>query len=173
MRDFIFKVTVTPDDFREITYFNVFRKSRVLRLVLTIGVIFTLWVWAVKLMNNGSPSYLLVVSGVFVALAVLLLISTEYNARRAIAAQRDAFGRERIITLNSEGVHTEDAEETASYSWDQIVKVYELKGLFAFMLDAHQGILLPKAATGEEVFAVRANVAETVGAQRYERRCRE
>ncbi len=173
MREFVFKVNVTPDDFREVTYFNVFKKNRILSFVLGIGMLFTLWVWAVKLMNNGSPTYLLVASGVFVGLALLLLLSTEYNARRAIASQRAAFDRERIITLNSDGVHTEDAEEKASYSWDQIVKVYELKGLFVFMLDAHQGILLPKLATGEEVFAVRANVFETVGRGRYERRCRE
>ena len=97
MREFVFKVNVTPDDFREVTYFNVFKKNRILSFVLGIGMLFTLWVWAVKLMNNGSPTYLLVASGVFVGLALLLLLSTDYNARRAIACTPRTLKKRRAI----------------------------------------------------------------------------
>ncbi|HWQ77705.1 MAG TPA: YcxB family protein [Anaerovoracaceae bacterium] len=173
------KITIrtktTAEDFRTLTFFNLFLKKRIMIYFLAFALIFALAAVIGRLSGTITvPNWYYNLCFALLGLILLQLILFEFSVRRFLKSDKLVTDNERAVTIDGSGVTAEGGKENGSgeYQWDVFYSVYETKKYFYLYINTAQAIILPKRDfKPEEVPVLEKLIREKLG-KRFVKRCR-
>ncbi len=145
------KTIINKEDYRSITYFNIFTKTKLraaIFVIISLIVVFELILhWMGIRRVEGFELYF----DYFVIMVLILLpIEVEFICRRMAHTDKVALGVEKEIIINSKGITCKDCNSKAKYEWPLMYKAYESKKYFLIFVNMQQAVIIPKRDLEEQ-----------------------
>lgn len=165
---------ISNKDYREIVYFNVFRKNKWGFWLIVVATIVSLFTMMGRIMDIFEVSdFLFYTSIIFIGLWILLIVVTEFIVKQFINSDKIVLGKERITKINYEKITVESGDiSVANFTWDTIYKAYEIKNYYLIYVNFQQAIIVAKRDLTEEQKSTVREILNTKLGKKYYIRCK-
>lgn len=173
MRNFYFEYRLTPRDYRIVSYFNNFCIRRFQGIFVVVAWVVSFLAFLLEMIGVWDLTRVTHICCLVVSVCVPMLVldvELKIGAFRRDHCGKNAVLRKMIFT--EEGIRQVNQGDSESnfMKWDDLMKVFEVKELFLFYLDARRVTVLPKSAVpAEKLKPLREMIREKIG-QYYVRR---
>lgn len=171
----IVQTKTTAEDFRTLTFFNLFLKKRIMIYFMIFALIFALAAVIGRLSGAAAvPDWYYNLCFALLGLILLQLILFEFSVRRFLRSDKLVTENERTVIIDGTGVTATGGKENSSaeYQWDVFHSAYETKRYFYLYINTAQAIILPKRDFKPEVIPVLEKMIREKLGRRFIKRCR-
>lgn len=149
MRSFYFEYRLTPRDYRTTTYFNNFGIKRFQSVFVVLAWVAAFLAMALEWTGVWELTRVTHICCLVVSVCVpILVLDVELKIRSFKEHHCGKNAVLRKMIFSEEGIRQSNQGEEGSnfMKWDDLMKVFEIKDLFLFYLDARRVTVLPKSA---------------------------
>lgn len=139
------KTVINKEDYRSITYFNIFTKTKFRAVLFVIISLIVVCELVLHLMGIRRVEGFELYFDYFVVLVMILLpIEVEVICRRMAKTDKVMLGVEQEIIINHEGIRCKNINSTSKYEWPLMYRAYENKKYFLIFVNTQQAVIIPK-----------------------------
>ncbi len=167
------RTKTTAADFKALTFFNLFRKKRLMPVFLIFGALLSLAAIIGRLGGFVPMSdWYFYVCIAFLGLLLLQYLIFEFSVKKFLASDKLVTENERTVAIDEEGIEVEGGKENSAgvYRWDMLYHAYETKKYYYLYINTAQAIILPKRDFGNgEIPTVEKLIRQKLGKRYYKR----
>lgn len=162
--------TITRELYREMAYFQVFRRKKTTLPLGILGYLVAIAVVVSKLLGYytvdqfvfGQFTFYLCVALLF--LPFLMVGLTEWQVKKVAEMKNTTIGQSHTLIIDDEGITTRVESGEAGFHWIKLREGHEIKKAFLFYVRETQALAIDKGQlTAEQADTIRALAIDHMG----------
>ena len=170
MREIEIQATISRSLYREMVYFQMFRRKRttlpfgIVAYLLAAGTVIAKLTGYYTVDSYAFGMFTFYACVIYLFFPPVLIGLLEYQIHRMSTGDKTVVGQSHRIVFNENGVASYVGKAAGKFTWKQVLEAYELKNAFLFYISQSQALALAKSdATPEEQQAIRDLAQEKLG----------
>ena len=162
MREIEIQATISRSLYREMVYFQMFRRKRttlpfgIVAYLLAAGTVIAKLTGYYTVDSYAFGMFTFYACVIYLFFPPVLIGLLEYQIHRMSTGNKTVVGQSHRIVFNENGVASYVGKAAGKFTWKQVLEAYELKNAFLFYISQSQALALAKSdATPEEQQAIR------------------
>lgn len=140
MQEVQFNSNFTLDDYKKVSYFNVFGRKRLVSILCVV----LLLVGIAYLIPNSFWGFSPLIGIICILYPIGLVVFTIYRIQKTIAGRKLPASSQQSITIGEDGLVCVKQEERTAYTWNDFDGIYETPDYFIVYTNQNKIVTLIK-----------------------------
>lgn len=150
MREIEIQATISRSLYREMVYFQMFRRKRttlpfgIVAYLLAAGTVIAKLTGYYTVDSYAFGMFTFYACVIYLFFPPVLIGLLEYQIHRMSTGNKTVVGQSHRIVFNENGVASYVGKAAGKFTWKQVLEAYELKNAFLFYISQSQALALAK-----------------------------
>ena len=151
MREIEIQATISRSLYREMVYFQMFRRKRttlpfgIVAYLLAAGTVIAKLTGYYTVDSYAFGMFTFYACVIYLFFPPVLIGLLEYQIHRMSTGDKTVVGQSHRIVFNENGVASYVGKAAGKFTWKQVLEAYELKNAFLFYISQSQALALAKS----------------------------